>query len=65
MRTVKKMYNRILCNTQFEKNTTITYYDSNTGSIRGNVMVLSGEIPKPCASPLVLTRSIRRSIKKK
>ena len=64
MRILKKMYNRILCNTQFEKISTVTYYDSNTGSIRGEIIAVKEETPKPCASPLVLTRTIRRSIKK-
>lgn len=64
MKTLKKMYNRIFCSTQFEKISTVTYYDSNTGSIRGEVITVSEESPQPCASPLVLTRSIRRSIKK-
>ena len=64
MRTLKKMYNRMLCNTKFEKVSTVTYYDSNTGSIRGEVIKTNEEVPQPCASPLILTRAIRRSIKK-
>ena len=64
MRTLEKMYNRLLCNTRFEKTIAVTYYDSNTGCIRGEIPKISDENLQPCASPLVLTRSIKRSIKK-
>ena len=45
---------------------TIRYYDSVTGVMRGDV-TLSADFPKEvrsCASPLFLSRAIKRDIKK-
>lgn len=65
MENIEKNNKQMLCNTRFENTIAVTYYDANTGCIRilCEIPGMSGENSQPCASPLFLTRGIKRRIK--